>query len=161
MGLAESSLLPAWYLSQKLCVPCDYCTTTRDPVSLSTSLHFKEVHSHAPDHQVVLPLGYHEQKRYDCVIIVEDEITTGVLLSLVNSHSGQTLSHVIKALEHLSDSFFVCALSNFSQCETTLHPNKSVTVCIPSLTIDDGMSYLCSSIYIQIKLKTTSRNIQK
>lgn len=94
LGLAESSLIIAWYIASHLGVSTAFAVSTRDPLPTAlseltccfkVSLPLlllpvpKEVHSHAPDHQIIFPLGHHLQSRYRCVIIIEDEITTGIL----------------------------------------------------------------------------------
>lgn len=78
LGLAESSLLPAFYLSQKLNLKCKFGVTTRESIKTPHMLHFKELHSHAPDHQILLPDDHTHATKYDCVLVVEDEITTGI-----------------------------------------------------------------------------------
>ena len=88
LGLAESSLLPAWWVAQRLaaagCAPgLELALSTRtDPQGASSAsggarwLAFQEAHSHAPQHFIALPPGVFER-----LLVVEDELTTGKTLA--------------------------------------------------------------------------------
>jgi hypothetical protein len=88
LGLAESSLLPAWWVAQRLaaagCAPgLELALSTRtDPQGASSAsggarwLAFQEAHSHAPQHFIALPPGGFER-----LLVVEDELTTGKTLA--------------------------------------------------------------------------------
>ena len=93
LGLAESSLLPAWWVAQRLAAAgcqLELALSTRtdpqgtDPQGATCAsggaqqqwLKFQEAHSHAPQHFLALPPG-----RFERLVVVEDELTTGRTLA--------------------------------------------------------------------------------
>lgn len=95
MGLAESSLLLAWWLTYTLSVPTHLCLTSRHSGGHPDERNFTEPHSHAPRHFFQLP----PQQHYTQVLIVEDELTTGT-----------TVKHLINALRDVATTFYVLSL---------------------------------------------------
>lgn len=73
-GLAESSLILAWWLASRLPFQVDLCFTTRNARTPFHIRRFEEPHSHGPCHFFALPPG----ARYEHIIIIEDELTTGI-----------------------------------------------------------------------------------
>ncbi len=102
IGLAESSLLPATWLAQHLHFKPKLCLSTRYSHQ-QTCIHFKEPHSHGPNHS--LPIN--TQQYYQQAIIIEDEITT-----------GQTLYNLIQALKPQVEQFIIFTLADFRQSHT-------------------------------------------
>lgn len=98
VGLAESSLVLAWRLAVALGSAADVMFTTREHRSLGACRRFKEPHSHAPFHVI----GIDKARRYEHVVIMEDEVTTGT-----------TLANLIEAISDTSDRFTVLALKDF------------------------------------------------
>lgn len=81
VGLAESSLMLAWFLWGRLGA-ADLCLSSRLPTATAGARRFEEPHSHGPQHHLSLP-----ERRYARVVIIEDEIT-----------SGRTLQNLVQAL---------------------------------------------------------------
>jgi hypothetical protein len=93
VGLAESSLMLAWFLRARLGA-ADLCFSSRLPNGRAEVCRFEEPHSHGPRHHLTLPDG-----RYARVVIVEDEIT-----------SGRTLQNLVVALAPRASVFEVVTI---------------------------------------------------
>jgi len=97
LGLAESSLVLAAWVACRLERPADLCFTTRDTDRSQGARTFQEPHSHGPCHYLPLPVD----RRYDQVLIVEDEVTT-----------GRTLKNLALELRDLSRRMHIVALTD-------------------------------------------------
>jgi len=97
IGIAESALVLAWWLKQKYTHDSvDLCYTSREPQTGNTTYQFIEPHSHAPDHYISLP-----KEKYQHIIIVEDEITT-----------GETLKNIVMTLRESCQNFHVFVVAD-------------------------------------------------
>ena len=95
VGLAESSLMLAWSVHRHL-PTADLCVSSRQPSGHPRERSFREPHSHAPAHHLVLPEG-----RYARVVVVEDELTT-----------GRTLANLVDTLEGVAPRYEVVTLAD-------------------------------------------------
>lgn len=97
VGLAEASLILAWHLALHLSPMPDLCFTTREKSRHSRGLLFQEPHSHGPVHWVYIP----PERRYEQIVIVEDEVTTGTtILNLVLSlRSYASRFHIVALMD--------------------------------------------------------------
>jgi hypothetical protein len=97
VGLTESSLVLAWGVFAHLPGATELWYTTRHPIAGPDARTFLEPHSHGPRHFLALPRG----RTFDRIVIVEDELTTGV-----------TIANLILALGDLADRFLVVCLTD-------------------------------------------------
>jgi orotate phosphoribosyltransferase len=95
VGLAESSLILAWMAHRHL-TDADLCLSSRTPTGHPRERRFREPHSHAPHHHLVVP-----DRAYARVVIIEDEVTT-----------GRTLANLIDQLADLTPRFDVVTLAD-------------------------------------------------
>ncbi|OQW94053.1 MAG: hypothetical protein BWK79_07900 [Beggiatoa sp. IS2] len=103
MGLAESSLLLAWWLARALPIAnTDLSFTSRHSCFYANERSFLEPHSHAPTHFFCLPAS----RSYTQIIIVDDELTTGI-----------TVKHLIWALRDVTKHFYILTLSDLRSPE--------------------------------------------
>ncbi len=100
IGLTESSLVLAWWLAKRL-PEATLAFSSREGAGRPSARSFKEPHSHAPDHSLIIP-----PRRFGEVVIVEDEITTGT-----------TLKNLILSLGDLCDHFVILTLSDLREGE--------------------------------------------
>lgn len=77
IGLAESSLIPAWFLLPHLPEGSRLVFSSREEPVGGLARRFDEPHSHGPHHHVALPEGAPFRR----VVVVEDELTTGATLA--------------------------------------------------------------------------------
>eukprot|EP01125_Pyxidicula_operculata_P013380 TRINITY_DN4434_c0_g1_i4.p1 TRINITY_DN4434_c0_g1~~TRINITY_DN4434_c0_g1_i4.p1 ORF type:complete len:508 (-),score=63.63 TRINITY_DN4434_c0_g1_i4:131-1435(-) len=97
--MAEAAMIPCYYLAYKFNLLSQLIFTTREPETHFPVLMFKEPHSHAPDQAIIFP----NNEKFDHIIIVEDEITTGV-----------TLINLVKVLADYCNSFTIIALCDIN-----------------------------------------------
>lgn len=106
VGMTESSLLLSWFLARHAPTTVDLCFTTRERRPLEESSlqwrTFEEPHSHGPRHFIALEKG----ARFDQIVIVEDELTTGA-----------TLRNLLLTLQDVAPSFFVVTLCDMRPLE--------------------------------------------
>lgn len=103
MGLAESSLLLAWWLARVLpAANTDLNFTSRHSCFHADERSFLEPHSHAPTHFFCLP----NSRPYTQIIIIDDELTTGT-----------TVKHLIWALRDTTQQFYILTLSDLRNPE--------------------------------------------
>ncbi|MCB9540287.1 MAG: phosphoribosyltransferase domain-containing protein [Myxococcales bacterium] len=95
VGLAESSLILAWTAHRHL-ADADLCLSSRTPTGHARERRFREPHSHAPHHHLVVP-----DREYARVVIIEDEVTT-----------GRTLANLIEQLTDVAPRFDVVTLAD-------------------------------------------------
>lgn len=131
VGLTESSLFLSWFLAAHIDSEVELRFTTRELRNASHPvISFQEPHSHAPRHYLALPTNL----RYQQVLIMEDEITTGT-----------TLRNLSVALCGISSKQYVVTLADFralnAQCDLECEiasPNVEVSVTNLSFVEDDG-----------------------
>lgn len=112
MGLAESSLLLAWWLARTLVTPpTDLSFTSRHPCFQPQERSFLEPHSHAPTHFFCLP-----RNRYAQIIIVDDELTTGT-----------TVKHLVWALRDVTSQFYILTLGDLRNSEHKMQLEMACT----------------------------------
>ena len=93
VGMAESALLLSWALAARLGGDTELRFTTREDRGTPHGRTFLEPHSHGPVHTLALPPG----RSYGCVVIVEDELTSGATLRnlLLAIHDAAPLCRVV------------------------------------------------------------------
>lgn len=96
IGMTESSLLLAFWMALWQQKPVDLRFTSRKiRAGDARKIAFREPHSHGPQHYLALE----REARYEQIVIIEDELTTGA-----------TLRNLIAALEGVSNRVFVATL---------------------------------------------------
>ncbi len=103
IGMTESSLLLAFWMALWQQRPVDLRFTSRKTRDGSIRrLAFQEPHSHGPQHYLALE----EKARYEQIVIIEDELTTGA-----------TLRNLIMALEGVASRVFVATIRDMRSPE--------------------------------------------
>lgn len=97
IGMTESSLLLAWFLTLWQETPVDLRFTTRENRGETPGRKFREPHSHGPEHFLALQHG----AQFAQILVIEDELTTGA-----------TMRNLILALRDVAQKIWVVTLSD-------------------------------------------------
>ena len=122
IGMTESSLLLAWFLTLWQETPVDLRFTTRENRGDTPGRTFREPHSHGPEHFLALSKG----AKFAQILVIEDELTTGA-----------TMRNLIFALRDVAQKIWVVTLCDLRSESMKTALESELKACGIELTVLD------------------------